>query len=430
MQLLSIIVGILVFSFLIFTHELGHFLFAKKGGIGVIEFSIGMGPRLFSRQIGETLYSIKCIPFGGSCMMVGEDCESEAENAFHKKSVWARILVVAGGPAFNLITAFILSMIIVAGVGYNPAQVYQVYPNYGAEKAGIEIGDIITSINGHKIHMGRDIDLYLLDSPLDGSDVTVSFKRDGAEQTVTYDPGYSTYRLGISYDANETAAVLSDIQENSAAYLGGLRDGDTILAVNGTEIGTGEELKQYFDQNPMDGSPVSLTCLRDGRELEMEITPTYYETSSLGFGASYLREKTNIIGVVRYGFQEVAYWVRYTIFSLKMLVTGKVGVNEMSGPVGIVSAIHDTVQSSSSDGIFYVIMNLLNLSVLLSANLGILNLLPIPALDGGRLVFLAVEAIRGKPVSPDREGQVHIIGFVLLMILMVFVMFNDILRLI
>ena len=426
---MSIIIAILVFSFLIITHELGHFLFAKKNGIGVIEFSVGMGPRLFSVTRGETQYSLKAIPFGGSCMMVGEDADDPAENAFNNKSVWARILVVAGGPLFNLVSALLLSAIVIGCVGSNPARVYTVYKGYGADQAGIEQGDEIRSINGSRIHIGRDVELYLLQHPLDGSDVTVTYSRNGEEKTVSYDPHYSTYRLGISYYADENQPILSEITEGTPAAEAGLAADDVIVSINGTAMTTGQQIQQYFADNPPDGSPIEIIYRRGGEELSTQVTPQLYEANILGFEASYFREKGGALSVLKGAWQELGYWVRYTLMSLRMLVTGAVSVNEMSGPVGIVSAISTTVESSSQDGIFYVIMNLLNMAILLSVNLGVLNLLPIPALDGGRLVFLIIEALRGKPLPPEKEGMVHTAGFALLMLLMIFVMFNDVLRL-
>ena len=427
--MVSIIIAIIVFSVLILTHELGHFLFAKKCGIGVIEFSIGMGPRILSREYGGTRYSIKCIPFGGSCMMVGEDEENPSEDAFGNKPVLSRILVVAGGPLFNILTAAILSIIIIAGVGANPAVVYQVYPGYSAEEAGIQLGDVITSVNGHKIHVGRDLAL-LTDADLAGDTVTVTYLRDGERCTAVYDPLHTSYRLGISYYADETDAVLGEISEGTAAYEAGLQEGDRVTAIDGTTIHTGLEIQEYFLENPPDGTPISMEIVRDGTAITVEVIPTYYEANSLGFAASYYREKVGPMGALKGAVQEVGYWARYTLMSLRMLLTGQVAVSDMSGPVGIVSAISQTVESSTSDGIFYVIMNVLNFSVLLSVNLGIVNLLPLPALDGGRLVFLILEAIRRKPVDPEKEGMVHAAGFALLMVLMVFILYNDILRII
>lgn len=430
MSIVSIIIAILVFSFLIITHELGHFLFAKKAGIGVVEFSVGMGPRLLSRQIGETRYSLKLIPFGGSCMMVGEDEDNSAPNAFNNKSVGARMLTVFGGPLFNILTAFLLAIILLAMGGTNPAKVYTVYEGYGASNAGIQEGDVIESINGHRILIGRDIDLYLISNPLDGSDVTVTYRRNGESHTVTYSPHYSTYRLGISYSADTGRAVLAEVTEGGAAAEAGLQAGDVITSIDGTEIRTGQDIETYFSENPPDGSAIQIGYERDGAAAETSVTPTYYESNILGFEASYYREKSGPAGVLAGSVIETGYWVRYTFVSLKMLFTGQAHVSDMSGPVGIVSVISSTVTQSAPDGAAYVIMNLLNLSILLSVNLGVLNLLPLPALDGGRLLFLIVEAVRGKPVPQDKEAMVHFAGFALLMVLMVVVMFNDIMRLV
>ncbi len=430
MGIVSILIAILVFSFLIITHELGHFLFARRAGIGVIEFSVGMGPRIVSRQIGETRYSLKLIPFGGSCMMVGEDEDNPAPNAFGNQSVGARMLTVFGGPLFNILTAFILAIILLAMGGVNPAKVYTVYEGYGAAKAGIAQGDVIESINGSRILIGRDIELYLLAHPLDGSDVTVTYKRDGEKHTVTYSPHYSTYRMGISYSSDTGRAVLADVTAGGAAEKAGLKTGDVITAINGSPIASGRDLETYFSENPPDGSAIAISYERDGTAAETSVTPTYYEANILGFEAAYYREKAGPVRTVAASVVETGYWIRYTFASLKMLFTGQAHVSDMSGPVGIVSVISSTVTQSAQDGAPYVIMNLLNLSILLSVNLGVLNLLPLPALDGGRLLFLIIEAVRGKPVPQDKESMVHLAGFALLMVLMVFVMFNDIMRLI
>ena len=427
--MVSVIIAILLFSILIITHELGHFLFAKRAGIGVTEFSVGMGPRLASFVRGETRYSLKAIPFGGSCAMIGEDEDSDADNAFNKKSVWARILVVVGGPMFNILTAFILSLVLIALSGTNPPIVYRVYEGYGAEQAGLQTGDKILSVNGKHISIGRDLPLLLFSHPLEGDSVTVEFLRDGNKQTVSYDPNQEAFRLGISYYADASEAVLSDLTEGSPAAEAGLRAGDVITAINGTEIHTGEEIAAFFQANPLDGSPISVSFLRNGEEQETSIVPAMVHEKSLGFEASYYREKAGFAGVIGGAFQETGYWLRYTFMSLRMLLTGGASVKDMSGPVGIVSSISKSVQSSAQTGILDIILNLLGYAILLSANLGVLNLLPIPALDGGRLLFLLVEAVRRKPLPPEKEGLVHTIGFVLLMALMVIVLFNDIVRL-
>ena len=292
MNIVSIIIAILVFSFLVITHELGHFLFAKRAGIGVTEFSVGMGPRIFSTVKGETRYSVKAIPFGGSCMMVGEDEADPAPNAFNNKTVGERILTVVGGPLFNILCAFILSVFLIMGAGVNTPKVYSVNAGLGAEAAGIQVGDIIRSINGHRITTGGDIVLMQISDPLDGSDVTVEYERNGERNTVTYDPHYEAYRIGISYNSGAGSAEIGELAEGSPAAAAGLKAGDVITAVDGTATATGEALMQYFAQNPPDGSEITVTYERDGSSYEAKITPAFYEASVLGFDAAYYREKT------------------------------------------------------------------------------------------------------------------------------------------
>ena len=340
---LGIIFAIIIFSFIVFFHELGHFSLAKKNGIDVEEFAIGMGPNLFSKEYKGTRYCIKLFPIGGLCMM-GEDEEvTESPSNFNNKSVWARISVIAAGPVFNFILAFVFAVILVAMVGYDAPVISSVEEGYPAYEAGIEAGDTIVKMNGKRIHVFREITAY--NQFNQGKDTEIVFRRDGEERSVTLTPKMD------------------------------------------------EELKYY--------------------------------QFGIG-GGSYT--KANVLNAIEYGIYEVKFWICTTLDSLRMLVTGKIGMDQLSGPVGIVSVVDDTYQQSKSYGVFMVIVQLLNIAVLLSANLGIMNLLPLPALDGGRLVFLAVEAVRRKRIPPEKEGYVHLVGITLLMALMVFVMFNDIKR--
>ena len=300
---MGIIIAILLFSFIVIFHEMGHFLIAKANGIEVEEFALGMGPLLFSKEYKGTRYCLRLLPIGGACMMGEDDEATGSEGNFHSKSVWARIAVIAGGPVFNFILAFILSVILITMVGYDQPVAEQVENGYPAAEAGIQPGDRIVRIGNKKINIFRE----------------------------------------ISRGANEKAGFFKSLQ---------------------------------------------------------------------------------------YGTYEVKYWICTTVSSLKMLIMRQVGIDQMSGPVGIVGVVDETYQASSQYGVLTVIASMLNIAILLSANLGVMNLLPIPALDGGRLVFLFAEAIRRKKIPPEKEGYVHLIGFALLMTLMVVVMFNDIRKLI
>ena len=336
---MSYILALIIFSAIVIFHEFGHFLLAKWNGIEVIEFSLGMGPRLLSHVWGDTRYSLKLLPIGGSCQMVGEEEASDSAGAFGNKSVWARIAVVAAGPVFNFILAWVLALIIVGSVGYDNTMV-DIIPDSAAAEAGMEDGDQIISINGSRTWLYREVSLY--SSLHQGQTATVVFERNGEKQTV----------------------VLTPKQSDTGAYL-------------------------------------------------------------YGFSRTVQREKGGALETVGYSCAEIRYWLKATVESLKMLIGGQVGLEEMSGPVGIVSTIGDTYKESRVDGWYYVTMNMIMIAILLSVNLGVMNLLPIPALDGGRLVFLILEAIRGKAIPQEKESMVHFTGFVLLMGLMAVILFGD-----
>lgn len=339
---MKFIIAILIFSIIILFHELGHFLLAKRSGIRVNEFSLGLGPTLFGFTKGETTYSIKLLPFGGACMMEGEDGESEDEGAFGNKSVWARISVVAAGPIFNFIMAFFLAFILICCIGVDKPVISGVLEGFSAEAAGMQAGDTILEMNGKKIHFYKEVSMYSYFH--EGETVELVYERDGIKYTATLEPV---------------------MDEESGRYL-------------------------------------------------------------LGITNNYGREKGNVLSNLKYSVYELKYQISTTISSLRMLFTRQVSVNDLSGPVGIVKTIGDTYDASVSDGYFYVFLNMVNFAVLLSANLGVMNLLPLPALDGGRLVFLIIEAIRGKKIDPDKEGMVHFIGIIFLLAVMVLIMFNDI----
>lgn len=428
---MKILIAILIFSVIIIFHELGHFLLAKRNGIKVTEFSLGMGPRLLSTQKGETRYSLKLFPIGGSCMMVGEDDDDDSEGSFNKASVWARISVVAAGPIFNFILAFVFAMIITSVAGYDPARVLQVEENSPAAKAGLQEGDIITEFQGRNIVLGRDLDSYMMLHGLDDEEITLTYKRNGEKKEVSFE-AYSEekYMLGFSYvPTPDGEPEVTQVVLNGAMMEAGVQAGDIIREINGEAIETSQEIQEYWEKNPLDGSEISLGIERDGEVQTISLKPQMTKQIDTGFVYNLYREKTNFLGVLRYSASEVRYWISNTIESLMMLIKGQFSVNDLSGPVGIIDVIGDSYEEAKEEGTVMVWLQMLYWAILLSANLGVMNLLPIPALDGGRLVFLAVEAVRKKKLDPNVEGMIHFAGFVLLMLLMVFVMFNDFRRL-
>lgn len=424
---MSIIIALIIFSVLVLFHEFGHFIVAKKNGIVVNEFSIGMGPRLFSFGKGETRYSIKLLPFGGSCAMLGEDEDVTVAGSFNSKSVWARMAVVFAGPFFNFILAWIMALIVIGYAGVDLSYVVNVDSNSKAYEAGLREGDRIVKYNGTQGLIAREIYLEDYVNPLDGSPLEIKYIRDGRKYTVSYTPDSTeVYRIGMTYTATDDKAVISSVSRNSAMQEAGVEPGDVITSINGVKVSSGKEMQVYLDEHPWDGSKTEITYERHGKEYTTTVTPKMTKVYSTGFDYNMAREKQSFLGVLKYSFVEVRYQIATVLKSLKMLVTGKVSTNEMSGPVGIVDAIGTTYNETKSEGIMLTIMTMINMAIMLSANLGVMNLLPLPALDGGRLVFFIVEAIRRKPVDREKEGFVHFIGFACLMVLMVFLIFNDI----
>ncbi len=450
---LNILLSIFMIGVVICFHEFGHFLLARINGVTVKEFSLGMGPRLVSKKIRGTRWSIKLLPFGGSCLMLGEDeaiqeaAETDAEAAaeekeketaeehdddegsFRSKGVWQRISIVFAGPFFNFILAFLLACIILGTIGHDTAYVLRVSDDV-VMKTGLQPGDIITSYDNHTIRIGRDLALY---ENLDGvpEHITITFERDGKTYTGEYDTKLNRrYLCGITYTLNQQNGHLPMKLDavGGAAAEAGLQAGDIVKKINGADIATPEEFQAYIQENPLSEKKVVLVVERDGKEGEFTVYPVLSETRELGFEYNInYREKSGVLSVVKYGFIEVEYWMKATVKSLKFLIQGKAKRQDVGGAVRVVSEMSNVVDESyHTDGMLYAFLNLINWAILLSANLGVMNLLPIPALDGGRLLFLLIEAVRGKPVNPKVEGYVTLAGFVLLMLLMVFILFNDI----
>lgn len=424
---MSIVIAALILGIVIIIHELGHFLFAKLNGIVVEEFSVGMGPRLLSTEKGGTRYSLKAIPFGGSCMMRGEDEEDSTEGSFNSKSVSRRMSVIAAGPIFNFILAFFGAMIIISIVGYDPPQVLEVAEGSAEAEAGLQAGDVITEFDGKSIHLARELYTYLNLEGLQDKDITVSFLRDGKEQTITYHPTtQERYMLGFSYNPTEDQPQILSLVQGGVLQKTGLKEGDYIYAIDGNVLKTGTQLSEYFNEHPLDSQSLTLTYLRDGLEYDVEVTPESVNYVQQGFSYNMGRVKTTPLGVIKYSAFEVKYWIGSTIEGFKMLFTGKIGMESVSGPVGVVNVIGDAYEESKSEGTLITWLTMINMMILISANLGVVNLFPLPALDGGRLVFLIIEGLRGKPVNREAEGMVHFAGLLLLMALLVFVTFRDV----
>ncbi len=349
-DILYVLLGILMFGILIFIHELGHFIAAKKVGVGIYEFAIGMGPAVIKRKGKDGVkYSLRLLPIGGFVSMYGEDDDEcpDVTKSINNKSVGARFFVISAGAAMNILLGFILS-------------------------AGLVI-------------FGGDL----------------------------YSSKIERFNFG------DTEGNYLHIHEYK-----GLRIGDEIIKVGNRNIFVRHDL--VYEAMDIGGEKVDLTVNRDGERIIIKdfTFPTSTEKGVIFGNANFfiptVLKKTPLEVVKQSLFQSVAV-VRMIWTSIIDTITGKYGVEAVSGPVGVVSEVKETAQYGFSSLIFMM--------MIITVNLGIVNLLPLPALDGGRLFFLLIEAIRRKPVNPKYEGFIHFIGFALLMTLMVFITFNDISKL-
>lgn len=381
--MITAIVSIAMFFVMISLHEFGHFIVAKILNFKVDEFSIGMGPAILKRKKGETQYSLRILPVGGYCKFEGED-EKDNDNprAFANQKPWKRLLVLLAGGIFNVVLGFVLFMIVVFSISPVSTNVVDntVEHSY-VEQAGIQPGDKIVAINGKKVNFYNDIRLYTQNFGKDENAV-ITVKRDGKKIDFNFKPSERT---------------------EEAVYT------DTGVQVNSTINGyTTEKFIPYSDSVPKDDSLVG----------QSQQSKSYI----IGF---YPRQKDiNIFNVWGETYNETKFAVKLVYQSFWQMITGKIGIDKMSGPVGIVKEVNNQVNSGK-----YSVVNVINLVALLTINLGVFNLLPIPALDGGRILFVLIEMIRRKPIPPDKEGIVHAVGMLLLLLFILFISFHDIMRL-
>ena len=347
---MSIIFAVLLFSILIFVHEFGHFITAKLSGVQVNEFSMFMGPAIWKKQVGETLYSIRCIPFGGYCAMEGEDTDTDNPRSFQKAAWWKRLIILMAGAVMNFVVGVALMAVV-----YLPTETivvpvissFEDFATVGGEN-GLQVGDRVLEVDGEKIYVQSNFSMML-----------------------TLNPGERH---------------------------------DLLVERNGQEILLDDFLMEKHETLDEQGNPVML------------------------YGMNFSYQDLNLLGKLRYAWDNCVDTVRMVRLSLQMIVRGQAGIQDMSGPVGIVSMMSDVAESSETWLI--ALMNMLYFGAFLGINLAVMNLLPIPALDGGRIVALlittAVEAVTRKKINPKYEAYLHGAGMILLLALMAVVMFKDI----
>ncbi|WP_459128763.1 RIP metalloprotease RseP [Guggenheimella bovis] len=331
--LITAISFIIIFDILVFVHEFGHFIMARKNGVKVHEFALGMGPILLKKQMGDTLYALRAFPIGGFCLMEGEDSDVEGPDSFNSKTPWQRFQIIVMGAVNNILLAFIVMLILNLATGVPTSKIETVTPNSAAALAGIEPGAVVMEVNGEGFSIWPEASMLIAESK--------------------------------------------------------------------------DEVKLLVYQNETVREKILKPELN--KELGRKVIGISVKTTK------------NVGGVVGYTTKEMGYFAKTIIRFFKQLFTGKADLNQVSGPVGLVKVVDETAQ--------YGITSLLFLLSLISLNLGVFNLLPLPALDGGRLLFILIEMLRGKPVPPEKEGLVHQIGFILLILFIVFITYKDIVKL-
>jgi regulator of sigma E protease len=409
--LTTFIASVAIFSLVIIIHELGHFWAAKSVGIKVHEFSIGMGPEIKSIQKGETKYSIKLFPIGGFVKMEGEDDDSFSENSFNSKSVLSRLKVIFMGPLMNFLLALIIFVLVIGIYGISGATIEEIDESLNEYDAGLRPGDEIVSINDEKVKYWEEIQEEITES---GDDYNITVERNGELRNFNINHNYR-YMIGISPEIidNEYTNTIGFIDETMPAYQQGLRSGDKIISIDGTKTEEWSNTRELI--NGSRGEEITIEVARDEEILEIKILPEKQKV--LGF---YTEIQKSLLDIVLGSLYKTGYYINLMFDFIIMLISGKVGSEAIAGPVGIVNMIGQ----AASLGLY----PLLNLAAFISINLGFVNLLPIPALDGSRILFLIIEKIRGKRIPPEKEGYIHFVGFVLLMALMFFVLYNDITR--
>ncbi|MER2121568.1 MAG: RIP metalloprotease RseP [Solibacillus sp.] len=413
----TVIAFILIFGSLVFFHELGHFLFAKKAGIMVREFAIGMGPKIFGMTKGETVYTLRLLPIGGYVRMAGEDTDTvELQPGY-------RVALITNEE--NIVEKIIL----------NQKTHYQNVIFLEVERAdlerelwieGYDEDDQFIRYNVSRtasiVENGTEQMIAPLDRQFNSKSVGARAMAIFAGPLFNFILAFFIFLIiGLIQGIPSDEPIIAEVVDNSVASSAGLVDGDKVVKVNGQPISTWTELSEQIVDNP--NKAVTFEVERTTGNEVIELTPNAVEQEGgppYGqIGVMRSIEKNPLQAVV-YGVEET-YNMIITIGTLVgKLITGQFSIDALSGPVGI----YKTTETVVTFG-FY---NILYFAAMLSVNLGIMNLLPLPALDGGRLLFFAVEAVRGKPIDRQKEGMVHFVGILLLMILMVVVTWNDIQR--
>lgn len=440
-----ILIGVLLFELIIFIHEFGHFITAKKSGIKVNEFSLGMGPKIFSFGKGETKYSLRIFPIGGFCSMEGEDEESPEPRAFNNAKVWKRMIVIIAGAVMNIILGFVLMFVVVVQQdAYSSTEVQSFPATSFSSCTGLQSGDVIKEINGYGISTSMDFNYPISTAELktvDGSTLEI-YKEDC---------GNNLYNMAVSLvqDKNnklsdEQVSKVNELLSKSTNEIVKAKSKEDAFSVYENyykEINDACGIKDYkvekiVEKETRKRYTADILVERNGEEKLLKNVQFFTYTTkdnsdpqvSIDF---YVKPIDKTIGsVLSQTFKQTISTCKMIYASLGGLLTGKFGLKDMSGPIGIASAVTTVASESLSSGFMSAVNSIIYVMMIITVNLGLFNMLPFPALDGGRFVFLIIEAIRGKSVPRKVEAIVNGIGMGLLILLMILITANDIFKLI
>lgn len=426
--LISALKIIFLLGFLIFIHEGGHFLIAKLCKVKVNEFAIGFGPTIWKRQGKETKYALRLIPLGGFVSMEGEEERSDAEGSFSKASIPRRIAIVLAGGIVNIIFGLLVYFVLVSFLAYPTGNtteegkyisnvVEEVSMTNPESKDTLQVRDKILAINGKKIRIHNDLNKEL--TKANGEDMVITVERNGQKQELSIKPVQIPMRsTGIAISAKEgKAPEILQVTKGSTAEKQGLEVKDVIIAINDQEIGTDPQKVLEMIQSTQEGQAIKIKVKRGGEEREFNLLPDETVTYKLGISLAPV-ENPNLGERLYYGYFDTINFSVSIIDNLKQLFQGGISVDQLMGPVGISEYV------ASTNGIkeFIAVLALISLS------LGVTNLLPFPPLDGGKVVLLLIEAIRRKPLKENTELTIQMIGFGALILLSIYITYNDILR--
>jgi len=430
--LTTILAFLFVLGVLIFVHELGHFLAARRLGIRVLTFSLGFGPKLLTIKRGDTDYCISAVPLGGYVKMAGENPEDQrtgAPDEFLSKTKWERFQVLIMGPAMNIILAVVVLAIVLAQGAEipvyqdGPAVVGAVVDGSSAAAVGMQRGDRIVSVSGKPIATWDDLDLAIGTRP--NRDVPLTFVRDGAVHSVTVRPKakgrFEIGDVGLLPDSAPIVKALLEPKTDYPASTAGLKPGDAIIAVNGQRVVVPQQLTEVVTKNA--DHELALTIRRGGQELPIRLTPVKRQGRTLiGIVPGELTKsfQPTPVEAVKLSVQKNVENSGLIFRMLGGLFTGETSVRQLQGPVGIAQLSGESAQAGW--------VALLSLMAMISLNLGILNLMPVPILDGGHIVIMALEGIARRDFSVQVKEKMLLAGFVVLMMLMVTVIYNDLTR--